>query len=212
MKCASCTDRVQWSHQPQKRASSLTKSPSASLWLPHWVCVMAWLWESRDLAARLESTLRLITNIISFSWLVLFPLQCRPRPDSCVQRTGSKGMDGLVWYRMIDSRAVIYWICARLRLHIHRKKVFRTSRRADGVTCCSSYYLFNNFHQLSTHLIIVITAQQASVGDTVSAFGWHSARSVREGIGTLTESPWEHQGCITMLWLWQTTLITCEWN
>lgn len=191
MKCASCTDRVQWSHQPQIRASSLTKSPSASLWLPHWVCVMAWLWESRDLAARLESTLRLITNIISFSWLVLFPLQCRHRPDSCVQRTGSKGMDGPVWYRMIYSRAVIYWICARLRLHIHRKKVFQTSWRADGVTCYSSCYLFKNFHQLSTHLIIIITAQQASVGDTVSAFGWRSARSVREGIGTLTESPWE---------------------
>lgn len=38
------------------------------------------------------------------------------------------------------------------------------------------------------------------------------ARSERDGVGTLTEPSWEHQGFITILLLWQTALITCKWN
>ena len=67
-----CSDQVVTTASNKSIFHSL-KAPLPGLRRPHRVCVMAWLWESGDLTARLESTPRLITNIITFPWLVLFP-------------------------------------------------------------------------------------------------------------------------------------------
>lgn len=98
----------------------------------HRECVMAWAWESRDLAARLKSTLRLITNIITFSWLVLFPLQW-PRSDSCVQKTGQR--DG--WPSLIKNNRLngCYLLGRSLSAAPHPKdKAFKASCGVEFVT------------------------------------------------------------------------------